>query len=63
MTQSRLEVCTACGRPLAECNTIWAAYGELFCSEECGKHAVKDFIDVSEEITPADIGIIAEGGN
>lgn len=61
--KDNIDVCAMCGRVLAECETIWAAEGELFCCEECGRHGVDNFDDVSEEVVPADIGIVTEGGN
>lgn len=34
-------VCKTCGKDLSECESIWAAEGNLYCSRECG---IQDYI-------------------
>jgi len=62
-----IDTCSLCGKPLANYSTIWAAEGLLYCSRKCGieactatygKLAEEHFSMVSEELNPADIGIV-----
>lgn len=52
-----MELCCVCGTALNKCNTVWAAKGKLYCSEECGLKEHEDFKDVAEEVVTASIGI------
>lgn len=52
------DLCKVCNVNLGTKSTIFAAYGELYCSETCGLKAVPDFEDVKEELNPIDIGIL-----
>ena len=64
--------CDVCGKDLAECETIWAAEGSLYCSRKCGiqdymlvkdsetQYAAELFSFVAEELNPKDIGIVGE---
>ena len=52
-----IDTCKKCGKPLGYCKTIFAANGDLYCSEKCGRKDSENFDDVSEEIQPFDIGI------
>lgn len=61
--------CDVCGKDLAECETIWAAEGSMYCSRKCGiqdytlvkdsdtQYAAELFSFVAEELNPKDIGI------
>lgn len=52
-----IDVCMICGKRLADCETIWAVEGSLYCSAECGTKATECFNDLAEEINPVDIGL------
>ena len=60
-------LCPMCSKDLADCKTIFAAEGTLYCSRTCGIYDFKPsqgeeaeayFDSVAEEIVPADIGIV-----
>lgn len=61
-------VCKTCGTSLSTLETVFAAEGDLYCSEACGKadfvstHSSDigyDFEDTVEEIQTADIGLVS----
>lgn len=62
VNENSITMCASCDIDLATCDTIWAAKGILYCSQECGVHdyhdAELDFDDVAEEIKPTDIGLL-----
>jgi hypothetical protein len=49
--------CCKCGFDLGAKKTIFAAQGQLFCEEQCGRETYDNWDDVKEEVIPEDIGI------
>lgn len=54
-----IDTCHVCGKALAECETIFAAEGALYCSEDCCRtiYTADEFAYMAEEISPSDIGL------
>ena len=62
MQKNNSTLCCTCNKDLAECETVVAAEGMLFCSRTCGilkyrMNAVAWFEAVHEEVATAEIGL------
>ena len=53
-----MDRCHSCGDPLGYCKVIFAAQGNLYCTERCGCKEIENFKDYAEELTPSSIGIL-----